>query len=77
VRQGQAAVARLDGFPKRPIPGRVVAINPQAEFTPRVALTEGERADLLFGVKVALTDTTGLLRAGLPATVTLDEKAPQ
>jgi hypothetical protein len=42
-----------------------------------VALTEGERADLLFGVKVALTDTTGLLRAGLPATVTLDEKAPQ
>ena len=42
---------------------------PEAEFTPRVALTEKERADLLFGVKVALTDTTGLLQPGLPATV--------
>ena len=72
VHQGQSAVARLDGYPDRPIPGTVVAINPQAEFTPRVALTEKERADLLFGVKVALTDTTGLLRPGLPATVELE-----
>jgi HlyD family secretion protein len=69
VRNGQAATARLDGFPDRPIPGRVVAIHPRAEFTPRVALTERERADLVFGVKVALEDTTGLVRPGLPATV--------
>jgi HlyD family secretion protein len=69
VHQGQRAVARLDGFPDHPIPGQVVAISPEAEFTPRVALTEEERADLVFGVKVALTDTTGLLRPGLPATV--------
>ena len=69
VRTGQAAVARLDGFPDRPIPGRVVAIDAEAEFTPRVALTERERADLVFGVKVALDDTTGLVRPGLPATV--------
>jgi HlyD family secretion protein len=71
IREGQPAVARLDGFPDHPIPGRVVAISPKAEFTPRVALTEDERADLLFGVKVALSDTTGLLRPGLPATVEL------
>ncbi len=72
VRQGQRAVARLDGYPDRPIEGRVVAISPQAEFTPRIALTEQERADLVFGVKVALTDTTGLLRPGLPATVVFE-----
>jgi HlyD family secretion protein len=71
VRQGQRATARLDGYPDRPIPGEVVAISPRAEFTPRIALTEEERADLLFGVKVALSDTTGLLRPGLPATVEL------
>jgi HlyD family secretion protein len=64
-------LARLDGFPDHPIPGRVAAIKPKAEFTPRVALTEEERADLLFGVKVELSDTTGLLRPGLPATVEL------
>lgn len=69
VRTGQNAVVLLDGFPDRPFPGRVVAINPVAEFTPRIALTEKERADLVFGVKVALQDTTGMLKAGLPATV--------
>lgn len=69
VREGQAATARLDGFEDRPVAGRVVAIRPQAEFTPRIALTEEERADLLFGVKVALRDTTSLLKPGLPATV--------
>jgi HlyD family secretion protein len=46
-----------------------VAINPKAEFTPRIALTERERADLLFGVKVALSDTTRALKPGLPVTV--------
>lgn len=69
IRNGQQATAFLDGFPERPVAGRVVAISPEAEFTPRVALTEIERADLLFGVKVALGDTTGLVRPGLPATV--------
>jgi membrane fusion protein YbhG len=69
VRTGQAATARLDGFPDHPFKGRVVAISPTAEFTPRIALTENERADLVFGVKVALEDTTGMLKAGLPATV--------
>jgi HlyD family secretion protein len=75
VREGDHAVARLDGYPAHPIPGRVVAISPRAEFTPRIALTEEERADLLFGVKVALSDTTGLLRPGLPATVEFDRSA--
>jgi len=72
VHQGQHATAWLDGYPDRPIPGEVVAISPRAEFTPRIALTEEERADLVFGVKVALSDTTGLLRPGLPATVELE-----
>jgi len=75
VHEGQRALARIDGYPTRPIEGRVVAISPKAEFTPRVALTEAERADLVFGVKVALTDTTGLLRPGLPATVELPHPA--
>jgi HlyD family secretion protein len=69
VHQGQAATARLDGFPDHPLSGQVVAIRPKAEFTPRVALTEQERADLMFGVKVALRDTAALLKPGLPATV--------
>jgi HlyD family secretion protein len=69
LRVGAAAEVRADGQ-ARAVPGRVVSIRDRAEFTPRVALTEEERADLVFGVKVAIADTTGALRAGLPVTVT-------
>lgn len=69
VRLGTRAEGVLDGLPKTGFVGEVVAINSKAEFTPRVALTEEERADLLFGVKVAFNDTTGALKPGLPITV--------
>jgi HlyD family secretion protein len=52
---------------KKPFHGRVIAINTQAEFTPRAALTEEEQANLVFGVKVALEPTGGVLKPGLPA----------
>ena len=65
---GQRVTARLDGS-AREFPGRIVAIDDRAQFTPRIALTEEERADLMFGVKVELEDTTGMLRPGLPTTV--------
>lgn len=69
VRVGQRALGTLDDFPDRRFDGRVVAINTAAEFTPRVALTEQERSDMLFGVKVEFDDPTGMLKAGLPITV--------
>jgi HlyD family secretion protein len=74
---GSIASARLDGLPNRNFTGRVVAVNPKAEFTPRVALTEDERADLTFGVKVEFADTTGALKPGLPITVSIPKKAPR
>ncbi|HSA56126.1 MAG TPA: HlyD family efflux transporter periplasmic adaptor subunit [Gemmatimonadaceae bacterium] len=75
IRLGQRAEVTLEGVRDRVFEGRVVAISPQAEFTPRVAMTESERADLLFGVKLDLADTTGALKAGLPATVVFDTVA--
>ena len=69
VRLGARADGVLDGLPDHPFTGVVEAINTKAEFTPRVALTEEERADLLFGVKVAFHDSTGALKPGLPITV--------
>ncbi len=67
---GDTLVAQLDGDTTR-FRGRITAIATKAEYTPRVALTEQERADLLFGVKVEFADTTHRLRAGLPVTVLL------
>jgi HlyD family secretion protein len=76
VAVGSIAHASLDGLPGRSFTGRVVAINPKAEFTPRVALTEDERADLTFGVKVEFADSTGALKPGLPVTVSIPKKPP-
>ncbi|HEX2203721.1 MAG TPA: efflux RND transporter periplasmic adaptor subunit, partial [Longimicrobium sp.] len=70
LRIGAPVTARLDGFPDRAFTGRIAAVNDRAEFTPRVALTEDERRDLLFGVKVEFDDRSGMLKPGLPLTVT-------
>jgi HlyD family secretion protein len=71
LKVGDVLTATLDAFPDRPFRGRVTAIADKAEYTPRVALTETERADLLFGVKVEFADASGMLKAGLPANVRL------
>lgn len=69
VNIGDTATATLDAFPERPFIGRVTSIATRAEFTPRVALTERERADLMYAVRVDFADTTAMLKAGLPVTV--------
>jgi HlyD family secretion protein len=60
------------------VTGRVIAINPQAEYVTRMALTEEERADLLFGVKVAIDDPERHFKPGMPVTVHLhlDDSPP-
>jgi HlyD family secretion protein len=71
LKLGQPAEVWLDGVPDRSWKGTVTVINPRAEFTPRAALTEDERADLMFGLRVEVDDTTGAVKPGLPATVRL------
>jgi HlyD family secretion protein len=72
VTVGRPATVQPDGYDRR-FAGRVVEISPQAEFTPRAALTERERADLVFGIKVELDsgDAGGRVKAGMPVTVTI------
>jgi HlyD family secretion protein len=74
VQLGAEAEGVLDGMPGKPFRGTVAAINTKAEFTPRVALTDEERADLMFGVKIAFTDSAHLLKPGLPITVRITTK---
>jgi membrane fusion protein YbhG len=71
VRVGQPADIHLVGDDSRSWHGRVEAVNSRAEFTPRVALTEEERADLLFGVKVGVTTDGGPFHPGLWVAVRL------
>ena len=69
---GDAISATLDAFPDKAFKGRIAAIATQAEFTPRVALTRDERADLVFAIRIEFVDASGMLKAGLPVTVRFD-----
>ena len=70
IKVGLAVKIRVDGY-SQTFGGHVTEIAPRAEFTPRAALTEHERADLVFGIKVAIDDDEGRLKAGLPVRVEL------
>ncbi|MFI5370649.1 MAG: HlyD family secretion protein [Candidatus Eisenbacteria bacterium] len=67
VRIGAPVEVRLGKDSKAIYHGRVTEVATQAEFTPRAALTEEERADLVFAVRIRLDPTHGALKAGLPA----------
>jgi HlyD family secretion protein len=72
---GDRAVVEAAGTDGARAEGRIAAINPQAEFTPRVALTESERADLMFGVKVELVGNSPRVHPGTWVTVRLTPSA--
>ncbi|HEY0515015.1 MAG TPA: efflux RND transporter periplasmic adaptor subunit [Thermoanaerobaculia bacterium] len=79
VRIGQPAAIRVDTFPHRSFPGRVVEIRTQGEYTPRNLQTIDQRSDEVFGVKVAI-DPTPELKPGMAAIVDLagpGETAPR
>lgn len=76
VKIGDQATVAVDGTDRTAGTARVVAINTKAEFTPRVALTEEERADLMFGVKLELAPADGV-HPGLWVTVTFRPAAPR
>jgi HlyD family secretion protein len=68
LKTGVAVKIRADGYDTA-FSGHVTEISPRAEFTPRAALTERERADLVFGIKAAIDDNGGRLKAGMPVRV--------
>jgi membrane fusion protein YbhG len=68
LKTGQDVRIRVDGSDST-FAGRISEIAPRAEFTPRAALTERERADLVFGIKVSTDGAGGRLKAGMPVQV--------
>jgi HlyD family secretion protein len=66
---GQSADIYIDSPPKNAIPGRVKSVAQEAEFNPRLSLTQEERANQVFWVKVAVSDDSGRVKPGMPADV--------
>jgi len=61
-------VEGIDGI----LVGRLTEISREAEFTPHYALTERERAHLVYEAKLEIDGAPDDLRPGLPATVRLE-----
>ncbi len=74
VAVGQTARIRVDSFPGRDFPGRVVEIRHRAEYLPRNVQTLEQRADQVFGVKVAI-DPAPELKPGMAATARFEKVA--
>ena len=73
---GAAAIVSATGRPGSGVQGRLGAVSSKAEFTPRAALTEEERADLLFASRVELVNPPSTFRPGLPVTVRFEAAQP-
>lgn len=71
VNLGDKADITIDSFPDKKFMGEVIFISPEAEFTPKNIQTKEERVKLVFGVKVKIPNPELILKAGLPADVTI------
>jgi HlyD family secretion protein len=75
---GQAVGVQVDGpgGELRTLPGRVVWIASEAEFTPTPIQTRDERADQVYAVKVRVPNADGLIKVGMAGELVLSTKAP-
>jgi multidrug resistance efflux pump len=71
VRVGQQARVEVDSLERRPFTGHVQEIASQAEFLPRNVQTRDDRQHQVFGVKVHVDNSEGILKSGMSATVRL------
>ena len=65
----QEARVRVDSFPDRIFAGYISEIAGEAAFTPRESLSEVERSNLSFRVKIQVPNPEELLKPGMPADV--------
>ena len=63
----------VDAYPERIFVGRVKEISEKAEFTPRQSITKNERTNMVFAVKIAVENTEGILKPGMPADVRFND----
>lgn len=65
----QPVSIKVDGYPQRTFDGVVKEISQQAEFTPRQSISSKERSNLVFAVKVKISNPEGIIKPGMPADV--------
>ncbi len=71
LRLGQAVEVRIDtsATGTRALPGEITWIAADAEFTPRIIQTKEERVNLVYAIKVRVSNPDGALKIGMPGEV--------
>jgi HlyD family secretion protein len=67
---GTDGAAYTDGRPDKPYHGKIGFVSPTAEFTPKTVETPDLRTDLVYRLRIVVTDADDALRQGMPVTVT-------
>ncbi len=73
MQPGRELLLYTDGRPDKPYHGKVGFVSPTAEFTPKTVETPDLRTDLVYLLRIIVTDADDALRQGMPVTVTLND----
>jgi HlyD family secretion protein len=73
VHPGQTVTVMTDTLGIPPIKGRLGFISTTAEFTPKTVETRELRTALVYRARVVVNDPKGVLRQGMPVTITMDQ----
>lgn len=71
VKLGDKCSVFVDPYPDQAFEATVTEVNQEAEYNPRMSLTQSERANMVFWIKVSIKDTGGVIKPGMPADVTI------
>ncbi|XTZ37147.1 secretion protein HlyD [Salmonella enterica] len=75
ARPGQEVLLYTDGRPDKPYHGKIGFVSPTAEFTPKTVETPDLRTDLVYRLRIIVTDADDALRQGMPVTIHFNGEA--
>ena len=75
VQPGRELLLYTDGRPDKPYHGQIGFVSPTAEFTPKTVETPDLRTDLVYRLRIVVTDADDALRQGMPVTVQFGDEA--
>jgi HlyD family secretion protein len=70
IKIGQPAQVKIDGT-SQTLSGAVAWVSAKAEFTPKNILTPESRTALVYAVKISVDNPDGILKHGMPVSITL------
>jgi HlyD family secretion protein len=74
VSLGQKVLIAIDAFPEQKFCGKIFFIAVEAEFTPKNYQSQDERVKQVYAVKIALDNSSGIFKAGMPVDVVIKTK---